>query len=312
MPDIEQRNVFCADLSSFNINNQWLRIFPNNILKLNLYFSGDILGSYCLTNKAPDIAIFAPNATKCGNIMVGGWMAGKRLVVYAPNCAFHNRFCAGTYMKSATYITKMTQVNPDTLGNGDGYTEEYIAPFNVVKSVKLSQFTKLKNVPYGFPHATLINLNAAKLNKPSVMAILNDLKPYDAATMTTVPELSIGIDPALDGDEEINSALLNAQEAVENGGKGWNVAVAGFTVTAGGGATMALRRPIYAQLRAADDGAYIDADGTRWSVRYGNTVLENWAANEELGYTEFPTIEAALEEWGLTEWKPEGLPDVVE
>jgi hypothetical protein len=304
-PDIEQRRVFCADLSSMNISNQWLRIFPDNILKLNLYYSGDILGDYCLTNKAPDIAIFAPNATKCGHIMVGGWMGGKRLVVYAPNCNFYYRVCAATYMKSVTYITKMTQVTTDTLGNGTGYTEEVIMPFNVVTKVTLEQFTNIKNVPYGFPHATYINFNQAKLNKESVMAILNDLQPYDAATMTTVPELSIGIDPTLDGDEEINAALLNAQESVENGGKGWNVAVAGFTVTAGGGATMALRKPIYAMKREDAEGAYIDADGTRWSARYGNTVLENWAANEELGYTEFPNLESALEEWGLTEYVPE-------
>ena len=125
--------------------------------------------------------------------------------------------------------------------------------------------------------------------------------------METVPELTLGIDPTLDGDEEINAALLNAQTAVEDGGKGWSVAVSGFTITAGGVATMALRKPVYARRTRNDEGEYIDNDGARWSVRYGNTVLANWVANEQLGYEEFSTLEDALEQWGLSEFTPEPL-----
>ena len=55
------------------------------------------------------------------------------------------------------------------------------------------------------------------------------------------------------------------------------------------------------------EGAYVDADGVRWDVRWGNTVLECRLANEELGYEAWPSVEAALEEWGLTEWRPEGM-----
>ena len=192
----------------------------------------------------------------------------------------------------------------DSLGNGYSYTESLIMPFNVVKKIKLEMHTGLWNVPYGFPHATLINFNKTKLNKASVMAILNDLKPYDAATMTTVPELSIGIDPALDGDEEINAALLLAQESVENGGKGWNVAVSGFNIIFDEAQPAIQDDPvIYAEKRADADGCYVDEKGERWSVRWGNVVIQNYQRNEELGYTEFSTLEDALSHWGLTEYK---------
>ena len=303
-PDIEQRTVFCADLSSMNEQDGNF-LLPQNIKTAVLYFSKEIQGCYSIGKGLQSVIIYAPNATQLNNRIFTG--SGKEYTIFAPNGEGLSRFGVGQGKVTVFAICAIRTVTADFCG-GHWYqwiTKNLIMPFNNVKKLDLPIGGELRNVPYGFPHATYINMNAAKLNKASVMAILNDLKPYDAATMTTAPELSIGIDPTLDGDEEINAALLNAQESVENGGKGWNVAVNGFTVTAGGGATMGLRKPIYAQRRADADGAYIDAAGTRWSVRYGNMVLENWAVNEELGYTEFPNLEAALEEYGLTEYVPE-------
>jgi hypothetical protein len=155
----------------------------------------------------------------------------------------------------------------------------------------------------GFPKATHINMPAAKLNKESLMPILNNLLPYDSTTMKSTPQLTIGIDPALNGDEEINAALLLAQAPVEEGGKGWNVAVSGFTINSdANAATLGLRKPIYIKRWEDSEGGYIDENGTRWSIRYGNSVLHNWQANEQLGYEEFASLEDALTTWGLSEY----------
>lgn len=311
-PDIEQRTVFCADLSNFEEvtqpNDGDGPIFPQNIQTLVVYYSGNLKGKYTYKNdsKSTDkLVIYAPNATSMSRVRIIS--DTKEFVFIAPNCKLNVYFFAWRSVNSMTCFFKNTEISESFL-TGYGTARERLwrfnCPFNVLKTIDFSNFKVLKEVPVGFPHATYINMNAAKLNKGSVMAILNALQPYNAATMTAVPELTLGIDPTLDGDEEINAALLNAQTAVEDGGKGWNVAVNGFTITAGGATTEGLTPHIYATRKPDAEGVWVAADGTRWSVRYGNTVLENWVANEQLGYEEFATLDDALTLWGLTEYVP--------
>ena len=320
-PDIEQRSVFCADLSNFEEitqpNNGDGTIFPPNIQTLVAYYSGDMKGKFTYkhnTKSTAKLVIYAPNATSMSRIRTFSYT--KEFVFIAPNCKLHEPFFDWGAVDSMTCIFKNTEINSSKIcGYGWVFDKlwRFNCPLNVLKTIDFSNFKVLKEVPVGFPHATLINMQAAKLNKASVMAILNALQPYDANTMTTVPELSIGIDPALDGDEEINAVLLNAQESVENGGKGWSVAVNGFTITANPeAATLGLRKLIYARRTESEDGIYIDAAGTRWSVRYGSIVLENWVANEQLGYEPFLSLEDALEAWELREISPEDMPPIAE
>ena len=310
------KNV-CVDLSNldepeyYGVMDEGADILEN----VMFYFSGDIKRIGTLNGRQPSTAknplksftVYAPNATKCGRFRLPPNV--EEIKIITPNTIFHTScFDWAVNLKRIYFITKNTRLAKTKAGMfGLGWAYEYVqeihAPLNILTSVELPDFFALHTIGYGFPSATIINLQKASLNKASVMVILNNLLTYDATTMETAPELTLGIDPTLDGDEEINEALLLAQTAVEDGGKGWNVAVSGFTITAGGGATMALRKPIFAKRRQDADGSYIDAEGVRYSIRYGNTVLENWVANEQLGYEEFGTIEDALNEWGLEEYE---------
>ena len=312
------KNV-CVDLSNldepeyYGVMDEGADILEN----VFFYFSGDIKRVGTLSGRQPSTAknplksftVYAPNATKCGRFRLPPNVEEVKIIT--PNTVFHTAcFDWAKGLKRIYFITKNPRLAKTQAGMfGAGWAHEYVqeihAPLNILTSVELPDFFALHTIGYGFPSATIINLQKASLNKASVMAILNALLTYDATTMETAPELTLGIDPTLDGDAEINEALLLAQTAVEDGGKGWNVAVNGFTITAGGGATMALRKPVFAKRWQDADGGYIDAEGVRYSIRYGNTVLENWVANEQLGYTEFAAIEDALTEWGLTEYQPE-------
>ena len=310
------KNV-CVDLSNLDEPEYYGVMDPDADILENVffYFSGDIKRVGCLNGRQPSTAknplksftVYAPNATKCGRFRLPPNVEEVKIIT--PNTVFHTAcFDWAKGLKRIYFITKNTRLAQTKAGMfGAGWAHEYVqeihAPLNILTSVELPGFFALHTIGYGFPSATIINLQKASLNKASVMAILNALQTYDATTMESVPELTLGIDPTLDGDAEINEALLLAQTAVEDGGKGWNVAVNGFTITAGGGTTMALRKPVFAKRWQDADGSYIDSNNIRWNIRYGNTVLENWVANEQLGYEEFGTIEDALNEWGLEEYE---------
>ena len=226
-----------------------------------------------------------------------------KMYIWAPKA----RFGDGYFISQAkpkwlwvhTAETKITRwvLTPDrltTIAHLGGANIEYI---------QMDRHYQLSEIGSSFPYATYINLQGTKLNKGTVLRIVNNLLTYDSTTMETVPKLTMGIDPALDGDEEINAALLLAQAPVEEGGKGWSVAVSGFTINSdANAATLGLRKPIYIKRWKDSDGGHIDENGTRWSIRYGNSVLHNWQANEQLGYEEFATLEDALTTWGLTEY----------
>ena len=149
-----------------------------------------------------------------------------------------------------------------------------------------------------------VKITSCALDKSSILELVRALPTYDGTTMTAIPTCELYIDPVLQGDEEVEAALLNLQAAVEDGGKGWTVAVTGITL--GGAATFALRTMHYYARRENADGTYIDADGQRWDISGGTTVLRNYVANEQLpDYTAFPALEDALETWGLHEITPE-------
>lgn len=312
------KNV-CVDLSNLDEPEYYgvMDEGADSLENVMFYFSGDIKRVGTLSGKQPatsknplkSFTVYAPNATKCGRFRFPANV--EEIKIITPNTVFHTAcFDWACNLKRIYFITKNTRLARTGAGMfGAGWPYEYVqeihAPLNILTSVELPDFFALHTIGYGFPSATIINLQKAKLNKASVMAILNALLTYDAETMTAIPELTLGIDPTLDGDAEINEALLLAQTAVDDGGKGWNVAVSGFTISTDGTSTVGLTQGIYAKRWQAEDGAYVDAEGVRWGVRFGNTVLEKWVANEQLGYTSFDSLEEALTTWGLTEYQPE-------
>lgn len=284
------------------------QIFPN--LRKVLFFSEALNGVVWpsegrFINKGLDeIRIILPNAQNLQYFAGNASYKGKvsKILLYAPQAGYMSGYFINSFRCSGEVwiLTGAESVGEWSVGGGTMKIIRYLG--NKIKTISLACEQKLEEIHCGFPLATSINFQKAKLDKASVLRVVNSLQAYDAAAMTAVPTLTLGIDPALNGDEEINAALLNLQEAVEDGGKGWNVAVSGFTITAGtGAATMGLRRLVYVKREAVADGGYVDAAGQRWAVRWGDTVLQNGLANEELGYEAFPGVEAALDEWGMRE-----------
>lgn len=145
-----------------------------------------------------------------------------------------------------------------------------------------------------------VKMTNCTLDKASILGLIGALPAYNAETMTAIPTCELYINPELQGDAEVEAALLNLQTAVEDGGAGWTVAVMGITL--GGAATFALRTMRYYARREDADGSYIDAAGQRWDVSGGTTVLRNYEANEQVaGYSAYLSMEDALEQWGLHE-----------
>jgi hypothetical protein len=180
---------------------------------------------------------------------------------------------------------------------------------NVFSSVSLPFISpnQVLKTEAGFPMATSINLSDNQLNKESSLPILNNLRVYDSASMSTVPTLTIGMHTDLQADEEVVTALELASTAVEDGGKGWQVSVQwNGTATA---STFALRPapkpPVYVKKEQAEQGDYEDAAGQRYSIDWGHEVVSPHGEPEELGYELFESVEAALEQWGLVAYVPE-------
>ena len=177
---------------------------------------------------------------------------------------------------------------------------------NVIETLEFGDATADFQLTNGvFPSCTSVKMNKnARMDRSSMLTMLESLPAYDATTMTTQPTATLYFNEDLQGDEEITAALLNLQTAVEDGGKGWTVAVTGITL--GGAATFALRQTYYYARREDADGSYIDSTGQRWDVSGGTTVLRNYEANESVaGYAAFLSLEDALEQWGLHEITPE-------
>lgn len=308
--DLLDTEVWKYPLNSMtnNIGCTMEQVFPN--LRKVLFFSEALKGvvwpspGRFINKELDEIRIILPNAQNLQYFAGNASYKGKipKILLYAPQAFAMSGYFIGCFRCSGEVwiLTAVENLGDWTVGGGALKIIRYLG--NKIKTISMSVEQKLEEIHCGFPLATSINFQKAKLDKASVLRVVNSLQPYDAATMSEVPALTLGLDPALNGDEEINAALLNAQAAVEDGGLGWNVAVSGFTITAGtGAATMGLRRLVYVKREVSDDGGYVDAAGQRWRVRWGDTVIENWQANEELGFEAFPSVEAALDEWGLRE-----------
>ena len=54
---------------------------------------------------------------------------------------------------------------------------------------------------------------------------------------------------------------------------------------------------MYYKKTMTQDGSYVDAAGQRWDVCAARRVRDAKGVN--VGYVEFPSLEDALEEWGL-------------
>lgn len=244
---------------------------------------------------------------------------GHYIIVYKTNCNSHYFFpnWTTTLMRFQIYckdklnidlfIPKMTNVTLMTEHYGNVYSGTWnILGSNSIKKLEFSgSGLTLTLTNFNLQKCTNLTIKSGiKIERVSLLDMLNSLPAYDAATMTTQPTASLYVTPGYQGDEEITAALLNLQAAVEDGGKGWTVAVTGITLTEA--ATFALRTMYYYARREDADGAYIDSTGQRWDVSGGTTVLHNYAANEEVdGYSAFLSLEDALEEWGLHEITPE-------
>lgn len=144
-----------------------------------------------------------------------------------------------------------------------------------------------------------VKVTQTRLDKPSILMILNTLPSYDEATMTTIPTCSMYINEELDGDEEIKNALLNLQAPVADGGKGWTIAISGITLSEA--ATFGLRKMWYVSKEKDDAGKYVDSENQRWSVSAGTVAMRHYETNESIGYEQFASLDDALTEWGLTE-----------
>ena len=205
-------------------------------------------------------------------------------------------------------VSKHTALRTNEFQNSSGAEnlEVLDAPLNVLKTVDMPEFSGLRQVRSPFPVATTINFNGAKLDAESALLIVSNLQQYNAETMSKLPTLTIGIHIDHQSDDEVITALETASAAVEDGGKGWVVAVAwNGTATA---STFALRPapplPVYAKV-----DTFSDEEGTEHrSLRWCHQITSpDGREPEELGYTMFESVEAAREYFNLPE--PEEIED---
>lgn len=132
--------------------------------------------------------------------------------------------------------------------------------------------------------------NSCKLDKPTVISILNSLRQAEDGYMCdqyTKATWNIGIGIHVDHktDEEVLQAIANAEA------KGWTLTVQWTGTPTSGVSTLDLDF-IYAKRTQNDEGIYIDENGTRWNVDWGHYVTDSE------GYTEYNSEEEALA--GLT------------
>ena len=142
-------------------------------------------------------------------------------------------------------------------------------------------------------------LKIGAIQKDDVLYLLENLPALPSGVSRTA---AISCDPALETDEDFLAQVAAFYDAETK--TGWNVALTfqGNEIDAAA-TTYSMRRitpPIFAMREECEGGAYASADGKRWAIFSGS-----WVAAADCGYTEFPNLEAALAEWGLTEYVPE-------
>lgn len=142
-------------------------------------------------------------------------------------------------------------------------------------------------------------LKIGAIQKDDVLYLLENLPALPSGVRRTA---AISCDPALETDEDFLAQVAAFYDAETK--TGWNVALTfqGNAIDAAA-TTYSMRRmtpPIFAMREECEGGNYVDAEGKRWAIFSGS-----WVAAADCGYTEFPNQEAALSEWGLTEYVPE-------
>jgi hypothetical protein len=219
--------------------------------------------------------------------------------VYAPNLT-QGKFSSYATPRRLKVVSKHSSISLSNFQakEGCGNLQHLDMPLNVIKTINLADFSGIRQVLSPFPVATTINLNSAKLDAASALLIVNNLQQYNAETMTELPVLTIGIHTDHQSDEDVIAALETARAAVEDGGKGWVVAVA-WTGTATA-STFALRPtpkpPVYAKV-----DTYTDEEGNEQrTLNWCHQITSpDGREPEELGYTLFESVEAAREYFGL-------------
>ena len=132
------------------------------------------------------------------------------------------------------------------------------------------------------------------LDKESALRVLNTIP-----THTSTRYLAIGIHIDYQADEEVLAAIAAAKY------RGWTVTTQwNGTATA---SAFALRPtpapPIYVKSVQEEHGEYVDSNNVRYMIDWGHEIHSpDDKTPEELGYTLFDSLEAALTEWGLTEY----------
>ena len=219
--------------------------------------------------------------------------------IYAPNLT-SGKFSSYATPRRLKVVSKLSSISTFNFQakEGCGNLQQLDMPLNVIKTINLAEFSGIRQVLAPFPVATTINLNSAILDAASALLIVNNLLQYDAETMAERPSLTIGIHIDNQSDEDVIAALETASAAVEDGGKGWVVAVAwNGTATA---STFALRPapkpPVYAKVYTYTDEECTEHRNLNWCHQ---VTSPDGKEPEELGYMLFDSVEEAREYYGL-------------
>ena len=313
---LEQLYAVCPDAKNmtswyYQCPKLWITPFRNNTKLINLFWYSEAETNHDLVARMSTQAmswsaqIVLPNATSLGN----GGLIGRgypykhdsSVEVYAPKATNGKitNYATPRRLKMISSFGSLSVFNFQS-SMGAENLEVLDAPLNVIKTLNLQEFSGLRQVLSAFPEATSINVNSAQLDKASTLLIVNNLQPYNAETMTKTPTLTIGIHIDHQSNEEVAAALATASAAVEDGGKGWEVAVAwNGTATA---STFALRPaptpPVYAKV-----DTYTDDEGTeQLKLKWCHQVsTPDGKEPEELEYTLFESVEEARVYFNLPE-----------
>jgi hypothetical protein len=130
-----------------------------------------------------------------------------------------------------------------------------------------------------------------QLNKESALRVLNTIPTYTSGYRS----LTIGIHVDYKTDEEVAAAITAAKA------KKWTVTTQWNGTATSGVATLDLDM-IYAKHEQDENGYYVDANNTRYTVDWGHMVTSPDGTPSEIGYELFYSLDEALTKWGLTEY----------
>lgn len=109
------------------------------------------------------------------------------------------------------------------------------------------------------------------------------------------------------GYSEVES-VVNALKCARD--KGWNITVKTYE-TETSFYTNRLRN-VWVRKNKDEEGQYVDRDGYHWQVDWCYKIYSSETTEEEQGFSSYPSVESACEEWGLTLDSGEPIPVDVE